>query len=276
MDKSKVNRVCKSFGLSPNKRLGQSFLVNDDVTNKIICAISPGKDDEILEIGPGLGALTDVLIDKAASVTAVEIDNGISKYLEYEFNEKDNFKLIHGDFLKQEVNGGFNKVVSNLPYYCASEILFKIAENFNAGEVYVMLQRDMAERIISGPGSKSYGSLTVTLGFYYKPKILFHVSNEAFYPRPEIESSFMSLARRENLLLKNPEDLALFKRVVKSAFWGRRKIILNSLTESPHLDFNKMTTEKILKAAGIPNKERGENLSIDNFVNIVSIIRDID
>ena len=202
--------------------------------------------------------MTEILVEKAASITAVEIDGGIVRCLKDIFGTRENFDLIHADFLKHEIDNEFHKIVSNLPYYCASEILFKIAEKLNVPEVFIMLQKDMAERIISSPGSKRYGNLTVTLGFYFRPKILFNISRNDFFPKPEVESSFVKLERKEKYPLSDEKEIDLFKRIIKSAFWGRRKTLLNALTESPHLSFEKNEVKKILEEANIPDTQRGE------------------
>ena len=196
MNLTEAKEIIGRYGLSPNKRLGQNFLVSGDMRDKIINMIGVATDDRVLEIGPGLGALTERLVPAAESVTAVEVDSGLSRVLSDRFGAEANFRLIHSDFLKLDLADTFTKIVSNLPYYCSSEILFHVAR-FSAPHVYVLLQKEMADRITAGPGSKTYGALSVTLGFYYEPKALFKVSRESFYPRPEVTSSFVRLVRKE-------------------------------------------------------------------------------
>ncbi len=273
MDRSEVKSIISRYGFRPSKKRGQNFLVSDGMKEKIIEAVDPDKSDLILEIGPGLGALTRSLADLAGKVTAVEIDAGFSRFLEENFSNRRNVTLIHNNFLKLPITQGFTKIVSNLPYYCSTEILFTIAQ-YDAPRVYVMLQKELAERIIAGPGHKNYGALTVTLGFYYLPEILFPVSREAFFPRPEVASSFVGLSRRKEFSLQG-EDISLFHILVKSAFWGRRKTIRTALSKSPHLGIGREDVERMLVEAGIDNNIRGEALGLNEYINMARAYRKI-
>jgi 16S rRNA (adenine1518-N6/adenine1519-N6)-dimethyltransferase len=271
MNLTKVKETIGRYGLSPNKRLGQNFLVSDDVRDKIIDAIGVATDDRILEIGPGLGAMTERLVPVAEGVTAVEVDAGMSRVLADRFGAEKNFRLIHSDFLKLDLADTFTKIVSNLPYYCASEILFHVAR-YSAPHVYVLLQKEMAERIAAMPGTRAYGALSVTLGFYYEPRVMFKVSREAFYPRPEVTSSFVRLVRKGRLPLGDGET-ELFHLIVKSAFWGRRKTMLKALSDSPHLDIGREIAAEVLKHAAIAPGIRGEDLGLDSFVSLARAYR---
>ena len=272
MNKREVLDITGKFGLSPNKSLGQNFLVSNDIRDKIMNAVNIDKNDSILEIGPGLGALTGIFIEKARFVTSVEIDSGMVRFLKQKYGKYQNFSLVHGDFLKTTIADKFTKIISNLPYYCSSEILFNIAFDYDVENVFVMLQKEMAERIISGAGEKNYGALSVTIGFYFEPKIEFNVSHEAFFPKPGVRSSFISLKRKSNFDL-DKDEINLFHRIVKSAFWGRRKTILKALTKSPHIDFNRDKVGTILSRAGITPDTRGEDLSVYDYVNLVKQFR---
>ena len=266
MNLTEAKEIIGRYGLSPNKRLGQNS-VSGDMRDKMIDMIGVATDDRVLEIGPGLGALTERLVPAAESVTAVEVDSGLSRVLADRFGAEASFRLIHSDFLKLDLADTFTKVVSNLPYYCASEILFHVAR-FSAPHVYVLLQKEMAERIVAVPGSKTYGALTVTLGFYYEPKVLFRVSKESFYPRPEVTSSFVRLVRKSRLPVDGGE-IELFHLVVKSAFWGRRKTMLKALSESPHLEIGREIAARMLEHAGINSGVRGEDTGLESFVALV-------
>lgn len=271
MNLTEAKEIIGRYGLSPNKRLGQNFLVSRDMRDKMIDMIGVATDDRVLEIGPGLGALTERLVPAAESVTAVEVDSGLSRFLADRFGAEASFRLIHSDFLKLDLADTFTKVVSNLPYYCASEILFHVAR-FSAPHVYVLLQKEMAERIVAVPGSKTYGALTVTLGFYYEPKVLFRVSKESFYPRPEVTSSFVRLVRKSRLPVDGGE-IELFHLVVKSAFWGRRKTMIKALSESPHLETGREIAARVLEHAGINPGVRGEDLGLESFVALARAYR---
>jgi 16S rRNA (adenine1518-N6/adenine1519-N6)-dimethyltransferase len=274
MNGSEIKRIIIERGLRPNKKLGQNFLVSGEVRERIIEAMRVSREDRVLEVGPGLGALTERLIERAGHTTAVEIDAGFSRYLAERFGGSASFRLIHGDFLKDPPGGPFTKIVSNLPYYCSSEMLFSFTR-YDAPHVYVMLQKEMADRIASAPGRKSYGALSVTLGFYYETKTLLKVSREAFYPRPEVASSFLALSRRAVLPLEGG-DIALFHALVKSAFWGRRKTLLAALSASPHLGMGRAAAARMLGEARIDGGRRGEELGRDEFVALVKAYRKIE
>jgi 16S rRNA (adenine1518-N6/adenine1519-N6)-dimethyltransferase len=266
MNKNEILSISEEYGLAPNKRLGQNFLINDEIIGRIILTCSP-ENKRIMEIGPGLGSLSLPLEEKSLSYTAVEIDSGFVKYLSDVFKNSGKARIIHGDFLKSEIDDRFDLIVSNLPYYCASEILFRIAEHFTAQKVFVMVQKEMAERIVARPGTVNYGALTVTLSYYFEPRILFHIPGESFYPKPDVKSSFLKLERKP-LYFKLPEQEKLFHLIVKSAFWGRRKTLLKTLAESPHLELGKDTALKILTSSGISPGIRGETLSLDEFIKL--------
>jgi 16S rRNA (adenine1518-N6/adenine1519-N6)-dimethyltransferase len=267
MNKSEVMGIIKQYGLHPNRKLGQNFLVSNLMRDKIIEAIALTADDRVLEIGPGLGALTDSIADAVGELTAVEIDSGFCRFLSERFSGRKNFRLIHSDFLKMPVEDSFTKIVSNLPYYCSTEILFRITR-YEASAAYVMLQRELVQRITAQPGQKAYGAPSVTLGFYYEPDVLLSVSREAFYPRPEVTSSFLKLSRRNAFALEG-DDIELFHSMVKSAFWGRRKTILKALADSPHLNIGREGAGQILAEAGIDGSCRGEKLGIGDYIRMV-------
>jgi 16S rRNA (adenine1518-N6/adenine1519-N6)-dimethyltransferase len=273
MNKSEVKKIIDHFGLHPNKRLGQNFLVANDVRDRIIKSIGLKADDRILEIGPGLGALTERIVEKGGTVTAMEIDSGFSRYLAERFGSYKNFRLIHGDFIKNPPDDSYTKIISNLPYYCSSEILFGITR-YDAPDVFVMLQKELADRIAALPGDRSYGALSVTVGFYYVPKVLFRVSRESFYPRPEVMSAFLMLARRGSFPLEG-DDIAIFHNLVKSAFWGRRKTLLTALSGSPHIDLDRNSAARILADAGINSMRRGEELGLNEYVALAMAYRKI-
>jgi len=266
MKKSDILQITEDYGLAPNKKFGQNFLINDEVIQKIVDLCSP-EGLRILEIGPGLGSISIPLAEKALSYTAVEIDSGFVRYLGDIFSSGSNAEIIHDDFLKSELDDRFDVIVSNLPYYCASEILFRIAKNFTADRIFVMMQKEMAERIVAKPGSETYGALTVTLSYYFDSKILFHIAGESFYPRPDVKSSFLQMLRKPRYFTR-PEDEEMFHLVVKSVFWGRRKTLLKSLTDSPHLEMKRDTVENIINLCGINPGVRGEKLSLDEFIKL--------
>ena len=263
MKRVEIIDICNARGIHPNRRFGQNFLCDRAVLNRIIDGAAINGDDRILEIGPGLGVLTEALARKAHSVKAVEIDSGLVGYLRDRFRDIENIEIVHADFLKYRVEGEFTKSVSNLPYYCSSEILFRTAREYRM-DVFAMLQREMAERIVSKPGSKSFGALTVTLSLYYETVILFNVNRGSFYPQPDVASSFIGLTRRDSSSLIEGE-IELFHRIVRAAFWGRRKKLVNALTDSPHLDISRGLVRGVLGELHIDEGMRGEDLTPEQF-----------
>lgn len=266
MNKNDILRITKEYSLAPNKKLGQNFLINDEVIKKI-CNICRPENKRVLEIGPGLGSVSIPLADKSLSYTAVEIDSGFVRYLSDVFGNRSNVKIIHADFLKTAIEDRFDIIVSNLPYYCSSEILFRIAEYLTAENVFVMVQKEMAERITAKPGTGNYGALTVTLYYYFDSRILFHVSGESFFPRPDVKSSFLHLVRKQ-AYFKDKEHEKMFHLLVRSAFWGRRKTLLKSLADSPHIRLDRVMVEKIIRDCGISPGIRGEKLSPGEFIKL--------
>ncbi len=266
MNKSDILKITEAYGLAPNKKFGQNFLINDSVIQRIVDSCSPD-GQRVLEIGPGLGSISIPLADRALSYTAVEIDSGFVRYLTETFGSTGKLELIHDDFLKSEIDDRFDVIVSNLPYYCASEILFRIAKNFKAEKILVMMQKEMADRVIAKAGSETYGALTVTLSYYFESKILFNIAGESFYPKPDVKSSFLQMLRKPRFFTL-PEHEEMFHLIVKSVFWGRRKTLLKSLTDSPHLEMKRDVVENILQICGIRPDVRGEKLSLEEFIKL--------
>lgn len=272
MKKADFLEIFTKYNLHPNKKLGQNFLCNDEIAVKIANAAGIGQEDQVIEIGPGLGILTEKLMQRAGGVTAVELDSGLFRYLELRFKDSKNLNLVHNDFLRVHLSGKFTKAVSNLPYYCSSEILFHLAIKYKIPDVYVMLQKEMAERITAAPGSKSYGALTVSLGMYYNPKILFNIEKRFFYPQPDITSSFIALHSRVDTGL-SADETGLFHKLVKSVFWGRRKMLSTALSSSPHIALDKEIIFSIIERMKLSKDIRGENLSIEEFKTLTKLVK---
>jgi 16S rRNA (adenine1518-N6/adenine1519-N6)-dimethyltransferase len=271
MTRKEIIQFLKDSALSPNKRLGQNFLCDSRVTSQITHAAEISSNDSVLEIGPGLGELSEMLLDTGCMLTAVEIDSGLHRYLSEKIKERANFTLIHADFLKTEKLGSFNKIAANLPYYCASEILFKCAEEYSPDLMCVMLQKEMAERIVSKPGTESYGAMTVMLAAKYSSEISFDVHPASFYPSPDVTSSVLLMRRSQTMHLSQIE-FSIFALLVKSAFWGRRKTLVKSCSSSPHHKFDRAILLDALSSLGLNDAIRGEALSVEQFAEIARII----
>lgn len=267
MKVSEIKDILSANSLSPNKKFGQNFLVSGDAAAKIAGLAADCARGSILEIGPGLGAVTERLVELGHPVTAVEIDSGIFSYLEKRFCGNKRLTLAHADFLKFIPDTKYDIAVSNLPYYCASEILFRLAENFSPRFILAMMQSEMASRLASKPGTKEYGAFTVSLGLYYKSEIIFEAGGGDFYPAPEVRSSFVRLSRIDDRGL-DLKQRRVFHSLVRSVFWGRRKTMLKALTDSPHSIFGRAEAEHLLERAKISPSVRGEQLTIENFMEL--------
>lgn len=267
MNRKDIVDIEQKYGLKASKLLGQNFLINGDVIQRIIDSLCLTPDSRVLEIGPGLGALTGEIALRSGSLTAVEIDSGFASFLRERFAGNGNVTLIHGDFLKTDLPDSFDIIVSNLPYYCASEIIFRIAGRYSCRHCYFMVQKELAERMVSKPGHKNYGALTLNMKLYFDARILFNIGSSSFYPRPDVNSSFIKLERVEEFLSKGEKEM--FHILVKSLFWGRRKKLSRALTDSPHADFSRERVDEILFLSGIDGNLRGEMLGFDDLCAMV-------
>jgi len=271
MTRQGIITILETEGLRPNKMFGQNFLCDNNITDKIINAANPAAVDSILEVGPGLGELTSKLSERCNHITAVEIDSGLFRFLSHKFAEDNRVTLIHDDFLKAHLSGSFNKVIANLPYYCASEILFKCTHEYSPSTICVMLQKEMAERICAKHGTESYGAMTVALEYYYDSQIAFHVSNASFYPRPDVTSSVLLLNRRSKFDLDANEQ-RIFSLLVKGSFWGRRKTFVKACSSSPHIAVNRTILLDALARFNMNATIRGEDLTVHQFVDLARFI----
>ena len=248
--------------VSPKKRLGQHFLKDMNIARKIVGSVSCDAGF-IIEIGPGTGVLTELLINEKRNFIAVDIDNESIEYLKNRFPNHSE-KIIFGDFLKTDISQYNNKnitILGNLPYNISSQIFFRILENKNiVSEVVCMVQKEVAERIVSKPGTKVYGILSVLIQAFYNTEILFSVSEKVFIPPPKVRSAVMHFTRNKRKTL--PCDEKLFFEIVKKAFNQRRKILRNSLRG---FDVSLLDNDVLLK--------RPEQLSVEDFVNIALNIK---
>lgn len=267
-DISATRHILKKFKLRAVKGLGQNFLIDADIVRRIVEAAEISADDEVLEIGPGIGTLTQGLLEAGAHVTAVELDKKLPAVLKETLAGYENFRLVEGDILKidlAELMPRSFKVVANLPYYITTQILLTLLEkNLPVTKIVTMVQREVAERMTAAPGSKIYGALSVAVQFRAEPHIAFEVPPKSFLPPPEVTSAVVVCNVRKPPFEVVDEDF--FVKVVRSAFAQRRKTLLNSLTGA---GFNR---EKIL-ASGIDTSRRAETLSLEEFANLAARLR---
>jgi 16S rRNA (adenine1518-N6/adenine1519-N6)-dimethyltransferase len=256
-------------------RLGQNYLIDDNIAHKIVCHAGISNDQHVLEIGPGKGILTNLLLEKAKSLTAIEIDSGLCSTLTNRFKAYENFKLIQTDALKYNYSGLRNQcqVVSNLPYYAATHILKRLIhyrEYFT--QITVMLQKEVVDRLVAIPGTRDYGSLSVFVQFYCEVERLIEVSKEAFSPKPKIDSSVIKLTPLTTPRVQ-VDNLKTFFSVVNASFLHKRKMLKNNLTGWESLFKNKNEKTEL---GGINLSRRGETLSIQDFAIISNHINSLD
>lgn len=260
--------ILKRFGIRMSKKLGQNFLIDEEVVNNIVEAAGIKPGDAVLEIGPGIGTLTQGLAEAGANVTAVEIDRRLLEVLSKTLEGYENVRVVHGDILRiniaETVGASQYKVVANLPYYITTPIIMGLLEARMPIDVLVtMVQKEVAERMVASPGTKDYGALSVAVQYYTKAEIMFVVKPDSFIPPPSVDSAVI----RCTVLDKPPVEVdeKTFFKVVRAAFAQRRKTLLNTLkiTGVPV-----ETLKIILEKAGIDGTRRGETLSLDEFAAI--------
>lgn len=268
--REKTEFILKKYGLRANKKLGQNFLINEEIINQIIEKADVNKNDTIIEIGPGLGSLTAKLLENANKVIAIELDSNMSNILKERFCLYDNFELIEKDVLKVDLNEIVEKydsvkVVANLPYYITTPIIMKLLEErLKLKSITVMVQKEVGERFCAVPNSKEYGAITISINYYTKPEIIIDVPKENFEPMPEVDSCVIKLDVRNvpPVDLKNEKD---FFNLIKAGFSQRRKTINNSLAS---MGISKEKIKSVLEKLGIDSKLRAENLTMEQFADI--------
>ena len=278
---SYIREILDKYGFEFSKALGQNFLIDGNILKNISKAGEITKEDLILEIGPGIGTLTEELALNAKKVVAVELDKNLLPILGETLKAYDNIEVVHGDILKldlkelidNKLEGGPIKVVANLPYYITTPIIGKLLEeDFNIHSIIIMVQKEVADRIVATPNSKEYGALSLFINFYSHPQIILKVPKTVFMPQPRVDSAVVKLNIKDEL----PDvDRDLFFKVVKSAFNKRRKTLLNSLS-SGKLGLEKEIIKNVLKEADIPFNIRAENLNIEDFIKISKILSPLD
>lgn len=266
-----VHYVCKRFGIHMSKKLGQNFLIRRSVVDEIVAAAELTAGEPVLEIGPGIGTLTQGLAQSGAAVTAVELDRRLLEVLDTTLAQYDNVRIIHGDVLKVNIPEIMNhkpfKVVANLPYYITTPIIMSLLEmKLPIERLVVMVQREVAERMVAQPGTKAYGALSVAVQYYTEPSIVMDVPPRAFMPAPEVTSAVICCRLRE----KPPVEVAdekLFFRVVKAAFAQRRKTFSNTMKTT---GLDKETIASVLAKANIDGARRGETFSLQELADVAN------
>lgn len=268
--------ILKKYNISANKKLGQNFLIDDEVIDGIIDASNVNKNDLVIEIGPGLGTLTKRLLDSAGKVICIELDTRMIGILNDRFKFYDNFEVINEDVLKVDLNRLINenkneelktaKIVANLPYYITTPIVMKLLEDkLDIESITVMVQKEVADRLVDVPGGKNSGAITYGVNYYTKPEKVIEVPNTAFIPAPEVNSSVIKLNVLDKPSVEVKSEEMLFK-IIKMAFMQKRKTLLNGLTNGKLA--SKEQIEKMLVDLGFDLRIRGEKLSLEDFAKI--------
>ena len=268
--------VLQKYGFVFQKRFGQNFLIDTHVLDRIIEASEITKDDFVLEIGPGIGTMTQYLAEAAREVTAVEIDDALIPILKDTLKEWDNVTVLHGDILKTDIRkiadeknqGRPIKVVANLPYYITTPIIMGLFESHvPVDSITVMVQKEVADRMQTGPGSKDYGALSLAVQYYAEPKIVANVPPNCFMPRPKVGSAVIRLTRHQNPPVTTLDEKLMF-RLIRASFNQRRKTLSNSLKNSQELPYSKEEIETAITECGLPLNIRGEALTLEQFARL--------
>ena len=258
------------------KKFGQNFLIDEHVLGKIIRSAEITEDDFVVEIGPGIGTLTQYLAASAREVAAIEIDDALIPILEDTLSAYDNVTVIHEDVLKvdlcklaEEKNGGKPiKVVANLPYYITTPIIMGLFENHVPVEsITIMVQKEVADRMKTGPGSKDYGALSLAVQYYAKPELVANVPPNCFMPRPQVGSAVIRLTRHAEVPVQ-AEDEKLMFQMIRASFNQRRKTLVNGLGNAPELHIPKEMTTEVLDEMGLSASVRGEALTLEQFAEL--------
>lgn len=279
----KTKNIMRINNIKANKRFGQNFLIDDNILENIVKSAEITNNDLVIEIGPGLGNLTEYLLEKAAYVILVEIDNNMINILNDRFKNNNNYILLNNDILKVNVdeiieniedklNRKFEKikVVANLPYYITTPIIFKLLQNENRiNEITVMVQKEVAERIVAKNKTKDYGILTLMVNYLGTSDIKLIVPNNSFIPAPNVTSAVIKITKNKRFTVKDEE--LLFK-LIHSSFAQRRKKIINSLESTKFLNMSKPELEKLFNECNISLNARAEELELQDYIKIVDII----
>ena len=279
----KTIEIIQKYRFAFQKKFGQNFLIDGHVLDKIIASAAIGRDDFVLEIGPGIGTLTQYLAEAAGTVTAVEIDKALIPILEETLSPYDNVKVIHGDILKidirklaQEENGGKPiKVVANLPYYITTPIIMGLFESGVPLEsITVMVQKEVAQRMQAKPGSKDYGALSLAVQYYASPYIVANVPPNCFMPRPSVGSAVIRLTRHGKPPVEVRDEKLLF-RIIRASFNQRRKTLVNGLNNAPDISVPKEKLIQALESLKVPVNVRGEALTLEQFAELSDRISEL-
>lgn len=272
--------IIQKYKFNFQKKFGQNFLIDTHVLDKIILAAGVTREDMVLEIGPGIGTMTQYLAEAARQVVAVEIDGSLIPILQETLRDYDNVTLIHDDILKVDIraladqynSGRPIKVVANLPYYITTPIIMGLFENqVPVDNITVMVQKEVADRMQVGPGSKDYGALSLAVQYYAQPYLVANVPPNCFIPRPQVGSAVIRLTRHpEPPVQVNDPDLMF--RLIRASFNQRRKTLQNGLNNSPEIPYSREQIASAIQKMGLPQAVRGETLTLEQFAELANVL----
>lgn len=280
---SATKEIINKYSFAFQKKFGQNFLIDSNVLESIIRGAEITKDDFVLEIGPGIGTMTQYLCEAARQVVAVEIDKMLIPILEDTLSEYDNVEVINQDVLKVDIkslaeeknNGKLIKVVANLPYYITTPIIMGLFESgVPIDSITIMVQKEVADRMQTGPGSKDYGALSLAVQFYATAKVILNVSATCFMPRPNVDSAVIKLTRHKEPTVNVADEKLMFK-IIRASFNQRRKTLVNGLKNSPELSFSKEQIVKAIEKIGKPETIRGEALTLEEFAELANAFTEL-
>lgn len=280
---SATKEIINKYSFAFQKKFGQNFLIDSNVLESIIRGAEITKDDFVLEIGPGIGTMTQYLCEAARQVVAVEIDKMLIPILEDTLSEYDNVEVINQDVLKVDIkslaeeknNGKPIKVVANLPYYITTPIIMGLFESgVPIDSITIMVQKEVADRMQTGPGSKDYGALSLAVQYYATAKVVLNVSATCFMPRPNVDSAVIKLTRYKEPTVNVADEKLMFK-IIRASFNQRRKTLVNGLKNSPELSFSKEQIVKAIEKIGKPETIRGEALTLEEFAELANAFTEL-
>ncbi len=283
-NKSNTLRVIRQYEFMFRKKFGQNFLIDKEVLEGIVNAADITKEDFVLEIGPGIGTMTQYLCERAGAVLAVEIDKNLIPILRDTLKDYDNVQVLNEDFLKlnpaklvDEYHGGKPvKVVANLPYYITTPIVMGLLESkANLSSITMMIQKEVADRMEASPGTKDYGALTLAVQYYCRPEVIMEVEPQSFIPEPKVASTVIRLTKHMDLPVKVSDEELLF-RVIRASFNQRRKTLYNGLCNSDELQFKDVEKKdfifRAIESLGVDPRIRGEALTLEQFAGLTDFL----
>lgn len=263
----KTLEIIKTHNFNIKKNYGQNFLTDSHVLTKIVEGAGVCPEDTVVEIGPGLGGMTELLSERAKFVYAVEIDDKLTEILRITLKNCENVKIINGDIMKTDISSlteGRIKVVANLPYYISTPVIMSLLENrYDIDSITVMVQKEVGDRLRAVPGSKDYGALSIAASYYADIYLVANVPRNCFYPRPNVDSEVLRLTVREPLVFVSSK--AFMFKIIRAAFALRRKTLVNCLFAAEDIELSKSDLVTVIKLCGFSDTVRGEELSIFDF-----------